>query len=80
MLVHEYIHAYKKTHTNISIYINMYAYMYIFLVMPYWLGPCVLRTHIESRFCNPHVVIFAEVTIIIIIMIKLPLLQVAQSW
>jgi hypothetical protein len=32
---------------------------YVFLVMPYWLRLCVLRTRIESRFCNPHVVIFA---------------------
>jgi hypothetical protein len=35
--------------------------------MPYCLGLCVLRTHIESRFCNPHVVIFIQLNIIIII-------------
>jgi hypothetical protein len=33
--------------------------LYVFLVMPYWLGLCMLRTHIESRFCNSHVVIFS---------------------
>jgi hypothetical protein len=35
--------------------------------MPYWPSLCVLRTHIESRFCNPHVVIFTQLNIIIII-------------
>jgi hypothetical protein len=28
------------------------------LVMPYWVGLCVLRTRIEIRCCNPHGVIF----------------------
>jgi hypothetical protein len=36
--------------------------------MPYWLGLCVLRTHIECKFCNPIVVIFASLNIAIIIM------------
>jgi hypothetical protein len=35
--------------------------------MPYFLGLCVLRTPIESRFRNPHVVIFTLLNIIIII-------------
>jgi hypothetical protein len=41
-----------------------------FLVMPYWLGLCILRMRIENRFSNPHVVIFAKPNIIIIIMIQ----------
>jgi DNA replicative helicase MCM subunit Mcm2 (Cdc46/Mcm family) len=46
--------------------VSYFQIFYVFLVMPYCLGLCVLRTHIESRFCNPHVVIFAELIIIII--------------
>jgi hypothetical protein len=49
--------------------------MYGFLVMPYWLGLCVLRTNIESRFCNPHVVIFTSINIIIIINIFMDLIM-----
>jgi hypothetical protein len=43
-----------------------YAF-YFFSVMPYWLCLRVLHTHIESRFCNPHVFIFTYLNIIIII-------------
>jgi hypothetical protein len=35
--------------------------------MPYWLSLCALRTYIESIFCNPHVVTFTYLNIIIII-------------
>jgi hypothetical protein len=41
------------THCQVHLWI-----VYIFLVVPYWLGLRVLCTHIEHRFCNPHVVIF----------------------
>jgi hypothetical protein len=48
----------KKSGTNICMFIYIYRSFYVFLVMPYWLGLCGLHTHIESRFWNPHVVIF----------------------
>jgi hypothetical protein len=55
-----YMYAYIYNMSCLNLFLSkVFLDFYVFLVMPYWLGLCVLRTHIESRFCNPHVVIFA---------------------